>query len=360
MRKVFRNNNWWPGITCIMYQVPLDEFVQEILLEDYYSITEEKNIPITEYIITKDISEIGIQYKSVDETDWHTIKFDTEYGNILEKENQGYPFKTEGMSGYSMKYRSDFPAIGRDFYYEVSEEDYAWDVTSRRVFVVLKNLEPNKEYQIKTYYVSEEGTTVDGQIKVSTKQDNGNRIKYHDDIIIDSSLSYSEEKKEEQIQKFKDKVQPVLDMINSVVTFNQDYVFTVQIGGANGAADYDKQSRHMRVNPGSIDFGTILHELSHGGLLLQGGTNIQVLQRSDLNGFVVKQVMKYQEFCTNVPGAIWKWQGPYSAHLWPYGIGEHTGTRAYRVCGAWTVLTAKSLTQEEQSIDVVPILFEEN
>jgi len=276
------NNYYFAGPKAIIYNVELDHDFLGFYIQTSPYDNSKKILLDSNY---NDLEEVGIKYKKASDSVWTTIPLIT-YNEVI---------------SYMITYNTDLCDLlhsdqDQEFenYIIYYPEEVNIDVI-KPYRVILKNLIPDTNYNIASYYIRNGVTTEYNSCTVKTLK----QRKYFTCGTITASEPYDTQENIDKLTTCITKCCEILSNITSWGNLNEEVVIDAQVCQlANGVA----ADSSMRFNgPSNISLTIAMHELAHVHM------NIVDSWDGD-NGFIVK----FMEFATYTEGATWKWQGSHN------------------------------------------------
>lgn len=290
---MFNNNFAWPGATCIMYKISLD------------NLMEENADKTWDFRSNVNVYEIGVQYRKTSESSWHDV-------SIIKSQNRIGKFSIPGFSVVGNHYVS--------FKMQDSYNGYIYPM-----YILLRNLDANTEYIVRSYYTTSDGgskVTYNGQT-ITTKQQTQ---------FTCTSVSFASSLSQDKIDECNQCLQEALQVVNEVSpsSVRQDLRnFTCEF---NDRGVHEGGYQHITIYANDVGVGVILHELSHCFMQkidydIYDSSNVQ-------NRRFIEKIIEFMEFTTHVPKAMWKWNGD---HNYPCICSKLADIDGYFVVAAWDI-----------------------
>ena len=283
----YDNNYHFAGPKAILYKVPLDFLGLHVSkAADGYCYVDEWNNP-------GQVKDIGFEWKKATDNEWHTVSCVDETQN---KENGDITFDslTKDVLTGNVMYTSYYMRDSR--------------MTECRrimpIYVVIKGLEPQTDYNIRMYV-----------------QTGGTRTTYHNSITATTTspnatawrctgITGGNEAQRNILSASIDTAIEIFTSITSLPPLGNlqtgiGSTFAATIQSLEGACA--NSGMNFRPTNSCLDLATVMHEMAHNEVGLTQLTN----ENKD-------RVMKFMEFATHAEGALWKWQGAHSyPFIWP-------------------------------------------
>lgn len=278
--KKFSNNYALAGVTALMYNVHMDMF-----FNTNDSIKEEFN---------NVIKDIGFQWKEASSSNWIVFSLKTATLTYIKNLNNLILNDEERNDGYMFGHYSDNAIAG---VYPIR--------------VLIKNLMSGGVYNLRSYYTTDEGTNYynDQTITLLT---NGSTMHFSEPNI---SSSATENVSEQELQDFTNRCAESCNLVQEIYSmFFCDYTTEIKL-----AIDYDSGGNWAaKAGGNNVTFNSayrsesvygvrsvLVHEMAH---------NTMFKDFNNPNPTYKDKIIKFMEFATNAPYAMWKWQ---SAHNYP-------------------------------------------
>lgn len=324
----FNNNYTICGITRIIYSIFVEDFL---------------STPTT---FSKNIYEIGVEYKESSQSSWTKCIVKTSTDPFVDLNSISGDKTTHYVhSEYDSYYSYNFPSTDNFLY---------------PIYVIIHNLTPNTQYNVRAYYIDDNGQQSYNEQTVTTKPRLQNRTVEWGGIVIDDSVysyygldktsSDGIAKAAEITQHVQDDATMAFDIINSMVNidpqYNQNQQITFKIldsgntyAGAMSPGGYLMELDIRYVNVADT-LSIMVHELSHAYMRhedLDEIYNISDLSTmSQLEVAPYDNIIKFMEFCTHQPLALWRWMGH---HNYPViSSARYSYFYNYFVAAAWEVI----------------------
>lgn len=268
------NNYYFAGPKAIIYNVELDHDFLGFYIDSNKKILIDSNI---------NISEIGVKYKKSSDTEWIEIPLIT-YNDVIQ---------------YIRTYNTDLCDIIHGLkQYENYMVYYPYKVNINVIKpyrIIIKNLIPDTNYDISSYYIVNGETIEYNSCTVKTLK----QRTYFTCGNITASDQYNTER---NIEKLTNCITQCCDILSSITSWGNletEIKINAQICKlADGVA----ADSSMKFNgPSNISLGIAMHELAHNYM------NIVNSYDGD-NGYIVK----FMEFATYTEGATWRWQNSHN------------------------------------------------
>lgn len=315
----FTNNYAIVGITKILYNIWLEP------------LCTGKG---TYWYDVNDASEIGFQYKKVSDSNWTSV--------MIAQDQSGF------SSSYDIHYSVSEPQDESNYHASSMAPSSAlteWKILYP-INIVIKNLLPNTQYNVRSYYKDLNGNThtynqqqVTTRKKVQNSETNLN-LTYSKALLQWLGLNEDDYMESSYYIQDQNKFQIGIDIINSMVNFSKltygNYDIGVQIipnknDGTGGEAGKPMDLQWTMRSEEKTAVSTLIHETSH---IVFNCEDLEISRGSGLE--YLDSITKFMEFATHVPQAIWKWQG--GNHNYP---GMNVSIKSYfdnhLVVYAWTI-----------------------
>lgn len=279
-QKKFSNNHILAGATALFYNVHLDTFFET-----------DKSVK-TDFV--NKITDIGFEWKLSSSQSWTSVSLKVGSLSYFTSLNQVNDGGSEMPDGYMCQRYTSYENTG---------------VYPTRVMI--KNLSPGLSYDVRSYYIT------DGTKKYYNAQST-TLLSHSSQLVIEDptySTSATENVSEEDLEEFTNRIVQACSMaveMYALFTSLFDRTMTLKI-------DYDATGNWAaRAGGSSIDYNAafrsesldgvrsvLVHELAH---------NNMVNDHNVPNATYKDKIIKFMEFATNAPYAMWKWQG---SHCYP-------------------------------------------
>ena len=263
---LYHNNYAYAGITAIIYKVCIEQFFN--FPDNSNQNVEPVECPIKE-IYYQSLSDIGFEWKKHTSSTWNTVSI--------------------------KKPEVDYFSTMDDIVIEEQSFSKAYCLNKLKIFPIhclIKNLDINTEYDLRSYYISNEIKKYYNQQTISTISGECN-IAF--DFSQFDSLNISE--------SFKEAVHTVCDTVLEI--FKMFYVqtnqrtITIKYASGAGAASFggNTLTYHTPISDIEILRTTTIHEMGHG--FMQSNPSKE-------------ERIKFMEWATDAPHADWRWLGSHN------------------------------------------------
>jgi len=292
---IFENNYAWPGTTAIIYNLELDKDFLEFYLDNPSNTTKSKIL----LPANSALRQIGIEYKKESDDEWTSFAiFDDTVINSVKNNTSAENAINSAKARYD-----------KDKYVVSAPIGYAEFNFISPLKVVIKNLEENTTYNIRSFCFKDNWSTCiyfnECTVTTFTRQD----IYYECTGATGGNDS--------QNTSLMNKINEGCAIVNAMTNFKQSTAPSDNCGSKKGGqftAKYDSTmySRGIAADS-SMTFGstspsvsTILHEMAHN--LMKD----QIDERKSEEAY--NKIVKFMEFATHSPKATWRW---ISGHNYP-------------------------------------------
>ena len=313
------------GITRILYNIWLEPICQD---KDEFGSYKVNNV-----------KKVGFQYKKNSDSNWNTI--------IIAESNSENGFYNE-KAVYEKVYQIE-NLLENEVYCAETHGNPNYEVNGSRMLfpinIVIKNLISNTSYNVRSYYMDTSNavhnynsTTISTKKRIEGSETSLN-LDFDDSIISYFSLDKNTYKESQKYQEIYNDYWIGIDVINSMVNFKEisDYDIGVKlfksVGGKVGAsAGKPTMTDYYSSNDNRMN--TLIHETSH---IVFPCEHLEITRERGLEH--LSKIMKFMEFGSHIPQAIWKWQG--GSHNYPCVNGAIHGKSYFEehlVVYAWILL----------------------
>lgn len=274
-QKKFPNNFAIAGVTALMYNVHLD------ILFDVGSKT------IKEEFYEK-VSDVGFEWKEHQASEWNhaSIYSSTDPLYFIYWINDGSVHSYDNYMYKSYNYSNNY--------------DYVVYPTR----VIIKNLQKNTSYDLRSYYVCE-GNTVYYNAQTITTLSQESNISFKAPVY-DSSMdgkTYDKDLIENNLRQVEEIVSKIYNMFFYGNNTQYDIIIKANVNYAAAAAGTEITYNYTTLQ-GYMETirSTTIHELAHCNM------NGDITSSDDYKD----NIIKFMEFATNAPYAIWKWMAGHN------------------------------------------------
>lgn len=291
----YQNNFAWPGITAILYKVLVERFCNldtDVIKEEYAT----------------SLTEVGFEWKKTSDSEWTTVNLAPNATSY----NFWYHFNWTNSNLGENYYAHSFPIKNK---YCISP-----------TIVVIKGLEPNTSYDIRTYYVSD-GVKGTYNTQTISTLDGDPFVFEIDEPVYDSSMA-DIEINYENVQNILSYVIPKLkDVYSSFfhsLEGNERYSFLIKNKMGTAAASIDTTNNEINYNYEflnreqsaynfKINLSILVHEFAHDKMKIDKHitSRVEQIYYDDEQSYLNK-VIKFMEFVTSSPYACWQWKGSHN------------------------------------------------
>lgn len=283
--KKYPNNYAWPGAKALMYNVELANFFNangRLKSEFSYSLID-----------------IGFEWKPTSSQNWTSVSLknvEDTYISILDDVKE---YDEDG----------EYPCIR----YTITENSGIYPIR-----VIIKNLTPNTSYDLRSYYEVEEVKNYYNQQTIST-------LEFESDITFSElhiTQSAIDNVDEQELEDFKNRILTAKTAVLEIY----DMFYASDESEYNVSIDYSNGNWAATGGGGSVTFNArfrsetteqirsvFIHELAHCDMRIDNNRPSDTYKN---------KIIKFMEFATNIPHAMWKWQG---AHNYPVISSQRYG-----------------------------------
>lgn len=273
-QKKFPNNFAIAGVTALMYNVHLD------ILFDVGSKT------IKEEFYEK-VSDVGFEWKEHQASEWNHASIysstDPLYFIYWVKDGRVHTYDNYMYKGYG--------------------HDDNFNYTVYPVRVLIKHLQKNTSYDLRSYYVCE-GNTVYYNAQTITTLSQESNISFKTPVY-DSSMdgkTYDKDLIENNLRQVEEIVSEIYNMFFYGNNTQYDIIIKADVAYAAAASGTRITYNYITLQGYMEDIRSCtIHELAHCNM--KGDT---------MSDDYKDNIIKFMEFATNAPYAIWKWMAGHN------------------------------------------------
>ena len=301
----FENNYYFAGTTAIIYNVYLDR-------SDYGTFQYENSTIIVQS--GTNVSDIGVMYKKASEDNWEYISLIDQ--NLLE--NNTFTWNSIISPVYVNLYKANNNFEGL---YSLNWLCQKYSTYLMPLRVVIKNLTPNTEYNIKSYYIKNQVEYYYNECSVTTQSLGTTQFNCYE--VTGSS--------DERNIELKNTLNLSCEIFNSICTIN-DSVRTLGTGSFKATLMDSLNGAGANSNMEFIygyDVSVCVHEMAHN-IMKQIPYESEYRNGIDVNAEEISRqnslITKFMEFATNTPKATWRWLGYHNYPIissYRYGLVDN-------------------------------------
>ena len=291
----YQNNFAWPGITAILYKVSVERFCNldtNYIKEEYFGLRE-----------------VGFEWKKTSDNEWTTVNlspngssYDYWYHFNWTNEDLGQNYKVHSYGSVKNKY-CICPSI-----------------------VVIKNLESNTSYDVRTYYMFNDVKTTYNEQTISTLDAEPFVFEF-EEPTYDSSMDNIEinyENVENMLSNSLSQLKEIYSMFLHSLEGNEHYSIVVKSNMGFAAASIDTYNNIININYDFLNcevnennirilVSILVHEMAHDKMKddkhITG--RVEQIYYDDEQSYLNK-VIKFMEIVTSSPYACWQWKGSHN------------------------------------------------